>query len=850
MNTGSQVISAKQANKLTQPHAATAVSSNARDGLVSGEQRRSRTGKQTTDGQTTRPQSTRSQTTGPQGTGPSGTGPQGAGPQGTGPQGTGPQGTGPRATGPQSTRARTTGPQAIAPQRSDSLLRKLRLGPVIVGLVALVMLIGAYLFSSSANERLQQVLADRMRPALHIHQLQSALAAIHLLEVDIWRRSDPVRLAGQLITLRAQRSHFDHALAEFLTDGNGLNPAEGAGLEQHWQRYREWLQQVENRARGEPGMHTEDPIQSESSQRFLSLSKDLKVLADVSQARADAILEGAIAANERLSRILLSLGFAALIGVALAGALFLRALTGRLNVLYLGAKALAQGQQDMGIDVGGTDELTAIARSLQVLQQRLGARDASLRSARDDLQAKIEEHRSDIKQREEELQREILARRGIEDQLQHQAQHDSLTGLPNRSYAIEKLSFAIARAAQSQHQVVVLFLDLDHFKTINDSLGPSVGDSVLVQAAQRLRYAVRSGDIVAHTGGDEFLIILGDIQSREGARAMGAKILRAFATPLPVGDKHLTVTPSMGLAVFPTDGEDAETLLRNADLAMYDAKQAGRNTFRYYESAKHEQVLLTLSMESDLRLALAQREFHLVYQPVIDANANRVVAVEALVRWHSPSRGVLPAADFIPIADRLGLIGDIDQWVLDTACAQLRNWDESGWSELNLAINASLRHPRGANLDEMIERPLKRNGIATNRIQIEVTEDLLLENDAQVRQTFQTLSGMGVKMAIDDFGAGYSALASLKHYRFDILKIDPSLTRDVARDEHSRALSRAAVNLGISMGMQVIAEGVETAEQQAFLIACGVHRCQGHWIAPAMPAEEFELWYQKQRGSV
>jgi len=388
--------------------------------------------------------------------------------------------------------------------------------------------------------------------------------------------------------------------------------------------------------------------------------------------------------------------------------------------------------------------------------------------------------------------------------------------------------------------VVLIFLDLDDFKKVNDTLGHPVGDALLVQAAQRLRGAVRAEDTVARLGGDEFLVILGGLREPVDAEAVAEKIVRAFAPSFLVGESELVVTPSLGLAAYPEDGDEPSMLLRNADLAMYDAKDAGRNTFRYFNRQVRESSVRRLALERQLRTALARGEFRLLYQPLVDTATRAVVGAEALLRWWSPEDGPIEPEHFIPVAEHTGLIVDIGEWVLANACRQLQAWRERGGSRLRIAINVSPRQFRGERLLSSVRASLASHRLPPGSLQIEVTEGVLIRNQPEVRETLAALSEMGVRLAMDDFGTGYSSLSYLKRFPFDVLKIDREFVRDVATDPDDRALVTAAIRMGKGLGLAVVAEGVETAEQLAFLAQQGCDLVQGYFFSEPVSAEAFE----------
>ncbi|MFZ5512450.1 MAG: EAL domain-containing protein [Pseudomonadota bacterium] len=437
------------------------------------------------------------------------------------------------------------------------------------------------------------------------------------------------------------------------------------------------------------------------------------------------------------------------------------------------------------------------------------------------------------------VHQDISVRKEQERKILYQVQYDSLTGLPNRLLAMDRLSQTIQATARDAAKAVLMFIDLDDFKKVNDTLGHDTGDLLLVQAARRLRESVRGEDTVARQGGDEFLVIMGGLRRTADAEIVADKIIRAFAPPFHIGENEVVVTPSIGLAVYPDDGNTPATLLRNADLAMYEAKEAGRNGYRFFNQAIHDQSVQRLELERRLRNALARGEFMLLYQPMVAASGGALVAVEALLRWNAPDYGMMLPEQFLAVAEQTGLIVDIGDWVLRTACAQARQWHEEGATRLRVAVNVSPRQFRGGGLVDKVRRCLEENHFPPGCLQIEVTEGLLMRNHAEVGAALRALDAMGVGLAMDDFGTGYSSLSHLKSCPFHILKIDRGFVRDLAADADDRALVTAAIRMGKGLGLSIVAEGVETREQLAFLVEQGCDVIQGYLFGEPQPADQF-----------
>ncbi len=437
------------------------------------------------------------------------------------------------------------------------------------------------------------------------------------------------------------------------------------------------------------------------------------------------------------------------------------------------------------------------------------------------------------------ISEDVTVRKQQEEQILHQAQYDSLTNLPNRLLAMDRLTQALLAAERSGGKVVLMFIDLDDFKKINDSLGHDVGDTLLVQAAQRLCKSVRKNDSVARQGGDEFLVILSDDQQGAAAEAVLESILKNFSRPFLVDEHDLVVTPSIGVAIYPEDGADSGTLLRNADLAMYHAKDDGKNTYRYYNPKIHDHSLQRLQLEKELRHALDRDEMSLHYQPLIDTVSGRLLGAEALMRWDSEHFGPVSPAEFIPIAEQTGLIVQLGEWAMKRACRQACCW-LSRCPDFLLSINVSPRQFRGGFIVDTIERSLEDSCLPATQLQIEVTEGLLIRNLPEVKEVLSTIELMGVRLAMDDFGTGYSSLSYLKDFPFHTLKIDRSFIHDMTDDLDYRNIVSAAIKMGKALKLSLVAEGVETEAQLRILRQEGCDTAQGFLIGRPIPAAEFE----------
>jgi diguanylate cyclase (GGDEF)-like protein/PAS domain S-box-containing protein len=433
--------------------------------------------------------------------------------------------------------------------------------------------------------------------------------------------------------------------------------------------------------------------------------------------------------------------------------------------------------------------------------------------------------------------RDITRRKAAERRIQFLAHHDVLTDLPNRALMYDRLEVALAQAHRHGHGVAALFIDLDRVKVVNDTLGHAAGDRLLQEVATRLCRCTREGDTVARLGGDEFMVVLPNLGDPQGAAAVAEKVLESLARPMPLDGQEIFISASIGISLFPADAKDAEDLLRNADAAMYSAKRLGGNNYQFYTADLNAQMQERLAIEHGLRVALQRSELHLVYQPKIDLLSRRIIGVEALVRWHHPSLGPISPERFIPIAEETGLIVPIGEWVLRTACQKIRDWRDQG-IELPVAVNLSARQFRQRNLAQTINAILSETGIPPACLEIEITESDVMENAESAIATLDQLKARGINISIDDFGTGYSSLSYLKRFPLDILKIDRSFVRDIAIDSDDAAIVEAIIALARSLDIKVVAEGVESESQVAFLSRSGCDFAQGFLFSPPVTAEE------------
>ena len=466
---------------------------------------------------------------------------------------------------------------------------------------------------------------------------------------------------------------------------------------------------------------------------------------------------------------------------------------------------------------------------------------------RDGSESAIEDSAAPIHDRSGEIAGAVIVfhdakmSKAITEEMVHLAQYDSLTNLPNRVLLTDRMNQTIARARRNGTRAAVIYLDLDGFKQINDSLGHDIGDKTLQSVAARLSSCVRNSDTVSRQGGDEFVVLLSEISHPEDASVMAKKILNALTSSHSLGDTSLHITLSIGLSTYPEDGGDAETLLKNADTAMYQAKKNGRNNYQFYTKEMNIRAIERQNVEADLGFALERDEFVLHYQPKINLTTGQITGVEALVRWVHPNRGLVPPGEFIPIAEECGLIMPIDRWVLREACRQVKEWEGSGLQVVPVSVNISSLEFRSGDFVESLSAILKGTRLDPNYVELELTETVLMRRVESANAVLRALKGIGVRLAVDDFGTGYSSLSYLKKFPIDTLKIDQSFVRDISTDPDDAAIVTAIITMARSLKKCVVAEGVETEEQLQFLQAHGCEEAQGYYFSEPLNAKRFAI---------
>ena len=454
-----------------------------------------------------------------------------------------------------------------------------------------------------------------------------------------------------------------------------------------------------------------------------------------------------------------------------------------------------------------------------------------------------------LEQKVTELQQEIANREKAESHIRHLAYHDTLTGLPNRLFLKERLDEMLS-AHDGPGSLAVLFVDLDRFKVVNDTAGHVEGDRMLSNVAQRLADVSGKDDIVGRIGGDEFVVLLPNLSDPSEAAVAAQRVVKSLHEPQRLGSHEFNITASVGITTFPGDDRDAETLIRHADIAMYEAKSLGRDGYQFYTPEMNQSILERLELENDLRHALERGELEVYYQPLNSAGDRRLVGAEALLRWNHPDRGLVMPAKFIPIAEETGLIVSIGEWMMRTACAQVQAWQKEGWSDFRLAVNLSARQFQQVGLCETIVTILRETGLRAESLQVEVTESTIIVNLDYAVAVLNQLRALGVEVAIDDFGTGHSGLSYLNQLPIDVLKIDRSFVTNILANDREAEIVATIIGLAHNLGLKVVAEGVETEGQLAFLQAHDCDKVQGYLFSEPVPAAVFAVLRHGEPGAL
>jgi diguanylate cyclase (GGDEF)-like protein/PAS domain S-box-containing protein len=435
--------------------------------------------------------------------------------------------------------------------------------------------------------------------------------------------------------------------------------------------------------------------------------------------------------------------------------------------------------------------------------------------------------------------RDITERKRMEEEIQYQATHDALTGLSNRMMFSHLLNHAIQAARRYTRQLAVLFIDLDRFKIINDTLGHEAGDQLLQEITTRLKQTLRAADLVARLGGDEFVILIEEVSDSSQVATVAHKILTSIIKPITIMGQECRITASIGICMYPKDAEDEQSLLKNADIAMYLAKEEGKNNYQFYSEDIQAKSIERLSMETNLRFALERNELSLHYQAKVDFKTNKINGVEALLRWQNPNLGSVTPMQFITVAEESGLIIPIGRWVIRTACAQNVAWQRDGLPPICMAVNLSLRQLIHEFLVEDIQKALDDSGMAPNLLELEITESMVMHNPKRMIAVLTKIKSLGVRLAIDDFGTGYSSLGQIKHFPIDTLKVDRSFIRNIPQDAEDKAITEAIIAMGKTLSLTIVAEGVETVEQMNFLKDHSCDEMQGYYFSKPIVPEQF-----------
>ncbi len=434
------------------------------------------------------------------------------------------------------------------------------------------------------------------------------------------------------------------------------------------------------------------------------------------------------------------------------------------------------------------------------------------------------------------------------DQLKHLATHDPLTGLPNRLLLYDRINQVLPRAIREKRHIALLFLDLDRFKNINDTLGHATGDQLLKEVSERLLLCIRDGDTISRVGGDEFVIVLVNVAAANDVPVIAKRILDSLSQPFSFSAVELFVTASIGISLFPDDAENSDILVKNADTAMYHAKAEGKNNYQFFSSSMNIKMIERLGMENSLRHAIDRKELLLYYQPVIELRTGRITGMEALVRWRPPNREMISPGEFIPLAEETGLIIPMGEWILRHACVQNKAWQDAGLSAVRVAVNISARQISEKHFVDMVQQTLAETGLAPHHLELEITESAFIKNTESTIITFFKLHHMGVQISLDDFGTGYSSLSYLKKFPIHTLKIDQSFIKEITNPD-TTAIVTAIVGMAHALKLKVIAEGVELKDQKTFLQSISCDEVQGYFFSRPLPAEEFRKLLLKEKKS-
>jgi diguanylate cyclase (GGDEF)-like protein len=548
-----------------------------------------------------------------------------------------------------------------------------------------------------------------------------------------------------------------------------------------------------------------------------------------------------------------SLNFAVLFIIFLVGLAFSsvisRKIAGPIIKIASSTREIAKGDFAHKSDIQTNDEIGILAASFNEMAAQIKINHDALRRSRDELELKIKERTAELSQSNDQLQQEIAEKQSSEKRLAYIAYYDALTNLPNRTLFEDRVEQVVAVSDRHDVKSALLFVDIDDFKRINDTLGHVVGDELLMGIADRLRMMTRKGDSIsrnnedpmfARVGGDEFTVLLSVLKQSEDAAKVAQRIIDSLTQPFVLSKQEVFMTVSIGIALFPDDGSELFELWKNADTAMYYAKNKGKNNYQYYKKSMNDTAADRLALESDLRRALEREELLLHYQPQIDSLSGKIIGVEALIRWQHPERGMISPLEFIPLAEETGLIVPISNWVLETACIQSRRWQDKGYYNIPISVNLTSHHFQRSTLIYDISELLKKYGLQSSDLILEMTESAVMEDTEMTLNNFRDLTKMGLRLSIDDFGTGYSSLSYLKRFPIHAIKIDRTFVKDVNTEADDGTIANTIITMAHSLKMHVVAEGVETEDQLRFLLERGCDELQGYLFSSPQTVEDVE----------